>query len=147
MSRWVHELVKVAAQSLEMPDLLVEIMGTLAALTPDPELEADPRIPRVPWAELCESQGLLDLLHRLLVAGFSEDDLVLECVMVTGLVACDPAGASLLAVQDKFLAVLQELLAEKQDDDEIILQLLYTFHCLVLTDETRDLIMQDSRVD
>ena len=35
-------------------------------------------------------------------------------VMVVGLIAQDQAGAQILAIQSKFLAVLQDMLAEKR---------------------------------
>lgn len=141
MSKWVNELVKISVQTVDQggdngQDLLVELIGTLANLTDEGV---------VPWAQLCDF-GLIDLLHRLLVVGFSEDDLVLECIMVVGLIAREQEGAQLLALQSKFLLVLQELLAEKQEDDEIVLQLLYTFHCLVIHEETREIILEDSRL-
>merc|ERR1719262_2105813 len=116
-------------------DLLVEILGTLANLTN----------PEVPWADLCEGSQLIELLHRLLVVGFSEDDVVLECVMLVGTIAMDPEAAPLLA-SSKLLQVLQELLAEKQEDDEIVLQLLFTFHCLLLHRETCEQIIDDTEV-
>merc|ERR1719262_1838134 len=116
-------------------DLLVEILGTLANLTN----------PEVPWADLCEGSQLIELLHRLLVVGFSEDDVVLECVMLVGTIALDHEAAPLLAAS-KLLQVLQELLAEKQEDDEIVLQLIFTFHCLLLHPETRDMILDETEV-
>lgn len=51
----------------------------------------------------------------------------------------------MLAVS-KLLVVMQELLAEKQDDDEIVLQLLFSFHCLLAHEETREIVMQDTQV-
>ena len=93
--------------------------------------------------ELCEGSGLIELLHRLLVAGFSEDDLILECVMLVGTIATDPDAAPLIAAS-QLAKVLHELLAEKQEDDEIVLQLIFTFHCLLMSPETRDVILDES---
>ena len=39
---------------------------------------------------------------------------------------------------------MHELLAEKQEDDEIVLQLIFTFHCLLMCPETRDVILDES---
>ena len=116
MSRWVHELLKVAQNNADNADLCVEIMGTLAQFSPP---VGQPEEGVLPWAELCEA-GLLDLLHRLCVVGLSEDDLILECVMVVGLMALDPDATAIISTQPKFLLVLQDLLAEKQEDDEIV---------------------------
>jgi len=134
MSKWMHEFVRMAQNCLDNPDLLLEVLGTLANMTN----------PEVPWQELCET-GLIELLHQLLVVGFSEDDLVLECVMLVGVMALNKDAAPLLAVS-KLLGVMQELLAEKQEDDEIVLQLLFSFHCLLAHEETRQIVMQDTQV-
>lgn len=134
MSKWMHEFVRMAVACIDNPDLLVEVLGCLANMTN----------PGVPWGELCEA-GLVDLLHRLLVAGFSEDDVVLECVMLTATVAQSKEAVSMLAVS-KLPAVLQDLLAEKQEDDEIVLQLLFTFHCLTIHEETREVVLRDTQV-
>jgi hypothetical protein len=130
---WVEEFIDIAQQSLDTPDLLVEILGTLANLTS----------PEVQWVELCEGSGLIELLHRLLVVGFSEDDLILECVMLVGTIAMDQYAAPLIAAS-QLVKVLHELLAEKQEDDEIVLQLIFTFHCLLMSPETRDVILDES---
>lgn len=130
MTRWCHEFVKLAVNNVDNSELLVELMGVFANLS-DPD--------SVPWGQLC-GEGLLDLLHRLLVVGFSEDDLVLLCVMIIGNIALDAEGSQILAVQhSKLLVVLQELLALKHEDDDIVLQLLYSFYCMVIQQHSLDL--------
>merc|ERR1719446_473487 len=132
---WIEEFVDMAQKSLDARELLVEVLGTLANLVN----------PEVQWADLCEGSELIELLHRLLVVGLSEDDIVLECIMLVGTIACDSEAAPLLAAS-KILQVLQELLAEKQEDDEIVLQLIFTFHCLLMHTETRDMILDETEV-
>lgn len=132
MSKWITEFVRMALCCQDNPDLLVEVLGTLANMT----------LPDIPWAELCEA-GLVDLLHRLLVVGFSEDDIVLECVMIVcNLALCKDASGHL--ADSRLPAMLQDLLVEKQEDEEIVLQLLYTFECFMLHDEVRDSILQSA---
>ena len=75
--------------------------------------------------------------------GFSEDDIILECVMLVGTIAMDQYAAPLIAAS-QLVKVLNELLAEKQEDDEIVLQLIFTFHCLLMCPETRDVILDES---
>jgi hypothetical protein len=134
MSKWIFEFVRMASGCMDNPDLLVEVLGTLANLT----------MPDIPWGELCEV-GLIDLLHRLLVVGFSEDDLILECVMLVGnLALCRDASQQLAG--SRLPAMLQDLLIEKREDEEIILQLLFTFQCLLAHDEVRDVILQSTEI-
>lgn len=128
MSKWIFEFVRMATCA-DNPDLLVEVLGTLANLT----------LPDIPWGELCEA-GLIDLLHRLLVAGFSEDDLVLECVMLlSNMAQCREASPHLAG--SRLPSMLQDLLMEKRDDEEIIVQLLYTFQCFLIHEEVRDVML------
>jgi len=134
MSKWMTEFVRMAINCIDNPDLLVEVLGTLVNMT----------LPEVQWEELCEA-GLVDLLHRLLVVGFSEDDIVLECVQLVGnLALCKEASQHVAG--SRLLAMLQDLLVEKREDEEIVLQLLFTMQCLLVHDEVRDAIMQDTEI-
>jgi hypothetical protein len=131
MSKWIFEFARMGT-CVDNPDLLVEVLGTLANMT----------LPDIPWGELCEA-GLIDLLHRLLVAGFSEDDIVLECVMLLGNMAqCREASPHLAS--SRLPNMMQDLLLEKRDDEEIIVQLLYTFQCFLIHEEVRDAVLHAS---
>merc|ERR1712232_1077572 len=134
MSKWMNEFVYMAHGGIDTPDLLLEVLGTLANMT----------LPEIPWAELCEV-GLVDLLHRLLVPSFSEDDVVLECVMLIGNISQSREAAQHIA-GSRLPSMLADLLLEKRDDEEIVLQLLFTFRCLLLFEEIREVILQDTEL-
>lgn len=134
MAKWMHEFVRLAATSVENPDMLLEVIGTLVNVT----------LPDVPWGELCEA-GLIDLLTRLLVPGFSEDDIVLECVMLVGNLGAARDSAQYVA-HSRLPGLLQQLLVEKREDEEIVTQLLYTFQCLFLYDEVREVVLQETEL-
>mmetsp|Transcript_12735 Transcript_12735/g.20131 ORF Transcript_12735/g.20131 Transcript_12735/m.20131 type:complete len:805 (-) Transcript_12735:69-2483(-) len=134
MSKWMHEFVRMAMCCIDNPDLLVEVLGTLANVT----------LEDVPWGELCEA-GLIDLLMKLLVPGFSEDDIVLECVMLVSMLAGNAESAQLIA-GTRLPVMLQDLLIEKRDDEEIVVQLLFAFHNLLLHDEVREVVLQDTEL-
>jgi len=134
MSKWMGEFMRLAMGGVDNPDLLVEVLGTLANVT----------LPDAPWGELCEG-GLVDLLHRLLVPRFSEDDVVLECVMIVGNLAQSSEAAHHIA-GSRLPRMLQGLLVEKRDDEELVLQMLFAFHCLLRNDEVRDVILQDTEI-
>jgi len=134
LSKWITEFVRMALSCVDNPDLLVEVLGTLANMT----------LPEIPWGDLCEA-GLIDLLHRLLVVGFSEDDIVLECVLITGNLALCREAAQHVA-SSRLPTMLQDLLVEKREDEEIILQLLYTFQCLMYHEEVRDVILESTEI-
>mmetsp|Transcript_51983 Transcript_51983/g.121931 ORF Transcript_51983/g.121931 Transcript_51983/m.121931 type:complete len:793 (+) Transcript_51983:58-2436(+) len=134
MAKWMHEFVRMAVCSVDNPDMLVEVLGTLANVT----------LEEVPWAELCEA-GLLELLTRLLVPSFSEDDLVLECVLLASNLACCPESAQHIA-GSRLPALMQDLLVEKREDEEIVVQLLFVFHCLLHHDEVREYVLQETEL-
>jgi len=134
LSKWMNEFVRMALCCVDNPDLLVEVLGTLSNMT----------LQDIPWGELCEA-GLVDLLHRLLVPSFSEDDIVLECVMLVGNLALSGEAAQHLA-GSRLPSMLQDLLVEKCDDEEITLQLLFSFQCLLRHDDVRDVILQDTDI-
>mmetsp|Transcript_113025 Transcript_113025/g.364968 ORF Transcript_113025/g.364968 Transcript_113025/m.364968 type:complete len:790 (+) Transcript_113025:67-2436(+) len=131
MSKWMHEFARMALCGVDNPDLLVEVLGTLGNIT----------LPDMPWCELCEA-GLVELLTRLLVPSFSEDDVVLECVIVlSNLALCRESSQHLAG--SRLPGMLQDLLIEKREDEEIIIQLLFAFQCLLVHDEVRDAVLQD----
>ena len=73
----------------------------------------------------------------------SEDDLVLEVVVFIGTCATDTYAAQYLC-KSNALECLIELLKLKQEDDEIVLQVVYVFHQLCVHEETRKFIIQDT---
>jgi len=134
MSKWMNEFLRMAICGVDNPDLLVEVLGTLANVT----------LPQVPWGELCEA-GLVDLMTRLLVPSFSEDDIALECIMlISNLALCQESAQHIAG--SRLPGMLQAILVEKRDDEEIVLQLLYCFRCLLVYDEVRDVILQDTEI-
>lgn len=134
MSKWMHEFVRMAANCVDHPDLLLEVLGTLANVT----------LPDIPWGELCEA-GLVDLLTRLLVPSFSEDDIVLECIMIVGNLALMRESAQYVA-GSRVPTSLQQLLVEKREDEEIVIQLLHTFQCLLVYEEVREAVLMESKL-
>lgn len=131
MNKWMSEYVRMAMCSVDNPDVLLEVLGTLANIA----------LPDAPWGELCEA-GLVDLITRLLVPSFSEDDIVLECVILVGNLALSAESAQHIA-SSRLPAMLQDLLVEKHEDEEIVVQLLYAFECFLVFDEVRDSLLQD----
>jgi hypothetical protein len=129
---WLFEVLRLAGA--DRPEVQVEAVGTLAAL--------DCQSPEVPWPALCE-KGLLDLLYKQLTIGVAEDDVLLECIILVGALALDADTIPLLAAS-KVPQALPALLAEKQEDGEIITQLLFSIRCLLLEEETREVILIDT---
>jgi len=130
--RWLYELTRLACRYSDSPEGLVEALGIMSNL--------DCASPAVPWAELL-GLGLLDLMHRLLMVGFSEDDVLLECIGLASVLALDSECAPLLAAS-KVPTLVPLLLSEKQADDDILIQLLHAIHCLLLQEETATVVLE-----
>ncbi|MCL4124004.1 UNVERIFIED_CONTAM: hypothetical protein GTU68_007997 [Idotea baltica] len=73
------------------------------------------------------------------------DDLVLEVVVLVGTVAADEAAAKLL-VQAGILDTLVNLLNAKQEDDEVVLQIVYVFYQLTRHESTRPRVVMTAEV-
>jgi len=129
--RWLYELTRLACRNSDSPEGLVEALGILSNL--------DCASPEVPWVELL-GLGLLDLMHRLLMVGFSEDDVLLECIGLASVLALDSECAPLLAAS-KVPVLVPLLLSEKQADDDLLMQLLHAVHCLLLQEETAEVVL------
>ncbi|TPP58871.1 Kinesin-associated protein 3 [Fasciola gigantica] len=74
----------------------------------------------------------------------SDDDLILEVVRLVGTVCQDPAAAKIVADAD-LIPVLIQLLNAKQEDDEIVCQIVHVFYQLVIHEETRSKLVHSSQ--
>ncbi|CAJ1359097.1 unnamed protein product [Effrenium voratum] len=131
---WLLEMVKLIQTTADRHDVLVEALGILAGLDfPSPE---------VPWPELCEA-GLLEVLPRLLMVGFAEDDVVLEAVMILSILALDTPCTALLR-SSQVIGRLPDLLAKP--DSDLLVQVLFLMRCLLMSDETRDAVLHSDAI-
>lgn len=111
-------------------DFSIEVLGTLANLTPS-DLPAKAGT----WDRLVADHSLIPFLNKLLVPGFSQDDMVLEVVLFVSALALEPKCAPLLSAS-RLIRTFHALFQEKQHDNELTLQLLYAFYRLLRHRET-----------
>lgn len=78
-----------------------------------------------------------------LFIGKREDDLCLEVVVLLGTAACDEACAMLLCKADILLSLI-ELLKAKQEDDEIVLQIIFVFYQVLRHESTREYLTKET---
>ena len=126
MLRRAGELFALTRQ-VDTPELLVELLGCLGALPVD-ELADVP--------QLVAGYELLDFAQRHMVPGFTDDDVLLEVIMLVGGLARNQTVATQIA-RTRLMAALYSLITEKQEDDEFVLQILYAFYQLLKADEPR----------
>eukprot|EP00745_Piridium_sociabile_P031125 TRINITY_DN51617_c0_g1_i1.p1 TRINITY_DN51617_c0_g1~~TRINITY_DN51617_c0_g1_i1.p1 ORF type:complete len:287 (+),score=39.69 TRINITY_DN51617_c0_g1_i1:83-862(+) len=131
---------------IENAPLLVELLAILANICTD----------EVDWSALCGRQRggkgvLLDKIIEILEAGCDEsteaiasgttlDDLVLEAVRLIGTMAADAKCAEAFTTPE-CLNTLQDTLTAKQEDDEIVANLLFVFYCLLSHQMTRNAVL------
>lgn len=73
----------------------------------------------------------------------AEDDLVLEIVVFLGTCITDATAAHFVC-KTGLLDSLIDLLKAKQEDDEMVLQVVFVFHQLCLHNDVRKFIIQDT---
>lgn len=82
-------------------------------------------------------------LHFNLTPGKSSDDVVLDTVVFLGTCACDEACAMLLC-RAEVITSLIELLKAKQEDDEMVLQIVFVFQQILRNERTRDYMIKET---
>ena len=86
LQKYVHEFFGMMKRT-QNHDFLLETLGTVAHLD----------LPRLSFAKILSQHDFVEFLLKHLVPGFTDDDIVLEVVMILGTVASDPKAATLLA--------------------------------------------------
>ncbi|XP_059840433.1 kinesin-associated protein 3a isoform X1 [Hypanus sabinus] len=126
----------LAAQinSNESEEFVIESLGTLANLT----------LSSLDWELVLKEYNLVPFLKDKLKPGSTEDDLVLEVVIMIGTVSMDDSCAAMLA-KSGIIPALIELLNDKQEDDEFVCQIVYVFYQMVFHQATRDVIIKETQ--
>lgn len=124
-----------AIQKGENEEFILECLGILGNLT----------IPDLDYERLLEEYNLIPWLRTKLTPGSCEDDLILEVVVLLGTVVTDEA-CSVQLCKSGILKNLVDLLNAKQEDDEVVLQIVYVFHNMIRHQVTRDLMVKETQV-
>uniref|UniRef100_A0A4W3JDF8 Kinesin-associated protein 3a n=1 Tax=Callorhinchus milii TaxID=7868 RepID=A0A4W3JDF8_CALMI len=118
----------------ENEEFVIECLGTLANLT----------ITDLDWELVLKEYNLVPYFKDKLKPGVTEDDLVLEVVIMIGTVSMDDSCAAMLA-KSGIIPALIELLNAKQEDDEFVCQIVYVFYQMVFHQATRDVIIKETQ--
>lgn len=123
-----------AVLSIQEMDFVVEILGVLVNIE-SAEL----------WLKVLSGTPLLDFLQKNIVPGYAEDDVILECIMLIGTVTCSEKCAKIVS-GTLIVKQLNTLLEEKQEDDEMVMQIMFAFNKLLLSKSTRENIIRETKV-
>ncbi|XP_067001096.1 kinesin-associated protein 3 isoform X1 [Anabrus simplex] len=130
------EFVGDIAQAIvqcENEDFVVECVGVLGNMT----------LPDLDFSQLMQRFNMIPWITNILVPGKFEDDLVLEVVVLLGTAAADEGCATLLCKADILISLI-ELLKAKQEDDEMVLQIIYVFYQISRHVATRDYLIKET---
>ena len=108
-----------AVHRAENDEFVLECVGILGNLT----------LPDLDYTRLLKEFEMVAWMKTRLLPHTGEDDLILEIVVFIGTCASDESAAIYLCKSD-ILPSLIELLKAKQEDDEIVLQVVYVFYQL-----------------
>ena len=112
---------------------MLELLGTMVY------------IPSDKWEEVIQATNFIDFIHRNLVNGFAEDDIVLESVMLIATICRNENNAELIA-NSHLIKMLQDLLGAKQEDDEMVQQILNTFFKFLFFKSTREIVLYHTQM-
>lgn len=79
------------------------------------------------WLRVIQSTSFLPFLHKLLVPGFAQDDVILHVVLIIGAFTLDPMCVNFLS-SSRLIPILHTLLQHSSQDAEIQLRLLVCFY-------------------
>ncbi len=130
----VEQLIQLSLKNTTNHDLLVEVLGTLGNMTPF-DLPTG-----MMWSHILGKHNLLGLVAHLLVPDMSQNDIVLEVIILVAVLAQNDEASSLM-VQAGIIQSLTALWSERRDDVEIQLQLLYAYWHLLLASPAREELM------
>mmetsp|Transcript_1437 Transcript_1437/g.1212 ORF Transcript_1437/g.1212 Transcript_1437/m.1212 type:complete len:428 (+) Transcript_1437:2-1285(+) len=136
MAEFVADLAALTRQTTNA-DLLVELLGILGNMT----MSAD----TIPFSQILIDYDMINFLHNHLAAGASEDDIMLEIIIFIGTCVSDPQCAPIFA-NSQLVAVLYDLMADKQEDDEMVLQITYTLFRCLQHESTREVLLNHTQV-
>lgn len=129
---FVGDLAKAATES-KKEDFVLECLGILSNLF----------LPDLDWAEIFKHFKMLDWIRNILKSNSTEPDLVLQVIILLGTAAHDE-GCSLLLCKSDLLTYLIERLKTHQEDDEIVLQIIYVFMITLSHENCTDYVINNT---
>ncbi|XP_037026202.1 kinesin-associated protein 3 isoform X4 [Bradysia coprophila] len=129
---FVGDLAKVLTDC-DNEKFMVECLGILANLS----------LPDLDYSSLLQEYNLIPWIRDVLIPGKSSDDVVLDTVVFLGTCACDEACTMLLCKAEVITSLI-ELLKAKQEDDEMVLQIVFVFQQILRNESTRDYMIKET---
>lgn len=113
---------------------VIECLGILGNLS----------LPDLDYSAILKKFELIPWIKNVLGPGNKTDDLVLDTVVFLGTCACDESCARFLC-KSEIVLMLIELLKAKQEDDEMVLQIVFVFQQILRSQSTRDYVIKETQ--
>lgn len=132
MQDFVGDLANILT-ACDDQNFIIECLGILGNLS----------LADLDYSAILENFELIPWLRKVLVPGNFTDNLVLDAVIFVGTCAYDESSALLLCKADIILSLI-ELLKAKQEDDEMVLQIIFVFQQILRHESTRNYMIQST---
>lgn len=129
---FVGDISKAVVES-KNEDFIRECIGILNNLN----------LPELDWSEIFKHFGMVTWIEKVLVNNNSDIELVLQVIVLLGTAAADE-GCSKLLCESNILKLLIEHLKTHQEDDEIVLQIIYVFYVILSNEITIDYLINNT---
>lgn len=112
---------------------VIECLGILGNLS----------VPDLDYSAILNNFNLIPWLMNVLTPGKYTDDIILDAVVFLGTISCDESCAMILCKAEVILALI-ELLKAKQEDDEMVLQIVFVFQQILRNESTRSYMIKET---
>ncbi|GFT45194.1 kinesin-associated protein 3 [Nephila pilipes] len=116
-------------------DFIIECLGIMGNLT----------IPELDYEMLLFQYDLLGFMKKKLSQENCEDDMILEVIILAGTFSAEEVCATTL-LESGIIKHVIEHLNVKQEDDEIVLHIVYLFYQLIYHRTTREIIIKETQI-
>lgn len=113
---FVGDIAKAVVESKNL-DFVAQCIGILSNL----------HLPDLDWAEIFKHFGMAKWIKNIISVNNTDPELVLQVIVLLGTAASDESCAKLLC-ETGIIITLIDLLKTHQEDDEIVLQIVYVFY-------------------
>ena len=130
---YIHAITKLFKE-VEDEDALLELMGTVSNLIPSGCING------LPMTHFTEKHAMIPLIEEYLQQRMARIDLITELVVLVGELCIDDDMALLIA-QSNIIPLMDDQWC-REEDDELILQLLSTSFRFLLFSTTREVLFE-----
>ncbi|OAF69333.1 Kinesin-associated protein 3 [Intoshia linei] len=130
---YIEDIVDFIMKRDVSEDFLIECVGIMANLN----------LPDIDYRLIVEEYNMIDWIQKHLIPDAYPDDFLLEVIILIGTV-CNDDPCAVLISEGKIVQHLIQLLHARQDDDEIVCQIVYVLHQLIYHKSTRNEIIKNT---